>query len=473
MFKQGNPELQDEKHNPYEEGKTGSWHFLGYLDAIVTRKDCPFCQLVVQTRRSSWPDDQLPPEDTTDGKASQVRIRCHLAPCVVGGRKLSSGQVRKTMTLKIRFTRDLDSVASKPQIRDGEIKLSADDATSIGVSPLYHGRLVNECIDLNLVRDWIQNCKDNHISDCGYTPWEMSRQFPVGLRLIDVKKMCIILASSHSRYISLSYVWGNTRTAQLTTQNKSSMEKEFALSKRADILGQTILDAIQLVGNLGKRYLWCDQLCIIQDDPKEKSGQISQMGLIYSQALLGIVAAGGDNADAPLPGLILSSRSVAQDTAVVQGLRLMVPLPTLSQQLNTSASNTRGWAFQESLLCRRSLMFTSRQVYFDCRCDSMREDVVCERASLSASGDTFYHISEPGALALFPKAMLQGTQNIGGESSLSKATFWPNTLASYSQLIEMYSSKNLNLLRRRSVCFYWYSDSVAEDIPTVFLLRFT
>ena len=442
MFKQDDLQPQDNEFDQYEEDEPGTWHFLGYLDAIAKRKDCPFCRLVVQSRGSSWPDDEITSEETSSSKTPTIRIKCSLAACVAGRRKSSNGQVQKAIKLKVRFNRNLDSVASVPQMHDGEIKLSADDANSIGVSPLYHGRLVNECIDLNLVRGWIQNCKNSHISECGYTPWEKSRQFPVGLRLIDVKRMCVIKASNHAKYIALSYVWGNTKTAQLTTQNKLSMEKISALSKRTDIIGRTILDAIQLVDGLEERYLWCDQLCIVQDDLLEKSRQISQMGLIYSQALFSIIAAGGDNADAPLPGLRPGSRSVVQHTEVVNGLRLIVPFPMLSQQLNTSIWNTRAWTFQERLLSRRSLIFTSQQVYFDCRCDSMQEDVVCERASLHVSGDTFYHTSDSEAPTLFPKATSQGTQGIGRESLLSKPTPWPNTFASYSQLIETYSSKN-------------------------------
>ena len=126
------------------------------------------------------------------------------------------------------------------------------------------------------------------------------------------------------------------------------------------------------------------------------------MGLICSQALLAIIAAGGDNFNASLPGLRSGSRSVIQHTEIVDGLKLMVPLPMLSQGLNNSIWNTRAWTFH-----------------------------------------LFYYNFDSGALTLFPKITLQEASNTEGERLLSMTTPWPDTLASYSQMIEMYSPKTL------------------------------
>jgi hypothetical protein len=50
---------------------------------------------------------------------------------------------------------------------------------------------------------------------------------------------------------------------------------------------------------MGEKYLWVDSICIIQDDPVVVNAQINQMDLIYTQAVFTIVAATGQNADAP------------------------------------------------------------------------------------------------------------------------------------------------------------------------------
>lgn len=430
---------------------TRRWRSLGYLDNIAKRKYCAFCRLVVRSICSSRPDQVLTPEDLPSLKTSNGgRVTYGICPTVAGIKTSRNGQVHKAITLSVTSNRSLSLESSRLRFPHGEIKLAADDAVDMGESPLYHGRLLQECVDLNLVCGWVQNCKENHASECDYISWEKIRQFPSGLRLIDVKRMCIVKAPKHSRYIALSYVWGNAEVIQLTMSNKLSMEKDSSLAKRTDVLGQTLLDSIQLVGCLGERYLWYDQLCIIQDNLKEKNEQISQMGLIYAQAVLTILAAGGTNADAPLPGLRPGSRSITQYTEVIRGLRLLIPMPMLSQQLNISMWNTRAWTFQERLLSRRSLIFTDRQVYFDCRCDTMREDVVCEHVSSDLSQDTFNYTPDIGALKLFPKSTsLFESSSIRSVGVLpkAKANPWPDTWKSYSQLIELYSAKSLSYPR--------------------------
>jgi hypothetical protein len=59
---------------------------------------------------------------------------------------------------------------------------------------------------------------------------------------------------------------------------------------------------------IGERYLWVDSLCIVQDDPQEKHGQIANMDAIYGNAILTINAAAGQDANAGLPGVRPLSR---------------------------------------------------------------------------------------------------------------------------------------------------------------------
>ena len=422
------------------------WLSLGYLDDIAKRKSCAFCRLIIQSLCACHSGPSLTSEGLLITKTpDDGRLRCRLGIHVAGVVRLPKGKERKAIVLHINVDKATPVNISGLRFSHGEIMLAAEDAISAGVDPMYHGRLLKECVDINLIRGWIDYCKDNHTTTCNFTPWEKVRQFPQGLRLVDVKRMCVVRVQSHARYVALSYVWGSAKIYQLTTNNVLSMEKEFSLSKRIDILGQTLLDALELTQRLGEKYLWCDQLCIVQDDSKEKVGQISQMGLIYAQALLTIVAAGGSNSNAPLPGLRPGSRLVNQHTEVINGLRLIVPLPTLSRQLSNSTWNTRAWTFQERILSRRCLIFTNRQVYFDCRCDAMREDIVCERITSDKTQDPSYHsyTQDSGGLTLFPKATSLPEGPIAQDLKPGSKR-WPKTLTTYSQLIELYSSKNLS-----------------------------
>ena len=105
------------------------------------------------------------------------------------------------------------------------------------------------------------------------------------------------------------------------------------------------------------------------------------MDLIYTQAVLTVIAACGNNADARLIGLQPIPRHRVQNSECVDNLRLFVPTPTVSHALGPSKWSSRSWTFQEYQLSHRQLVFIDCQVYFHCTLDTMVEDVVCEKRS--------------------------------------------------------------------------------------------
>jgi hypothetical protein len=118
----------------------------------------------------------------------------------------------------------------------------------------------------------------------------------------------------------LSYVWGNVKQCPLTTRSESDTGKPSATQvsatfKDIEELPLSIQDAIYLTRQIGERYLWVDSLCIIQDDPEDKAAVIPEMGAIYGNAYLTIVAADGSdsNARAITAGCRKSTRKVVYD----------------------------------------------------------------------------------------------------------------------------------------------------------------
>lgn len=59
-------------------------------------------------------------------------------------------------------------------------------------------------------------------------------------------------------------------------------------------------DAITVVKTLGYRYLWVDRYCIEQENPENVEKQIAQMGQIYRDAEITIIAASDQGG---LPGV--------------------------------------------------------------------------------------------------------------------------------------------------------------------------
>lgn len=116
-------------------------------------------------------------------------------------------------------------------------------------------------------------------------------------------------AALHTKYVALSYVWGQVSTFRLGRNNLERLSAEGSLSAIRHELPRTVNDAIDLIAALGQRYLWVDSLCLVQDDEEDVSMGIEQMNSIYHGSYLTIVAASGADASAGLPATAASPRA--------------------------------------------------------------------------------------------------------------------------------------------------------------------
>jgi len=235
------------------------------------------------------------------------------------------------------------------------------------------------------------------------------------MRLIDVHSSCISTFPTgdavFKSYIALSYVWGDSQdNIALKSVNYSSLSTPNGLIN----IPKTISDAMKLVSLLGKRYLWVDSLCIIQDNPEDKAYQIPRMAAIYANAFLTVVAAAGDGVKAGLPGI--SSERPAEITVDVGDFRAFGGSPTLDLSKGSPLASTtwssRGWTFQENVLSPRCLIFTASQVYWTCKSKQWLEDNDLE--------------SQDGSLIW---SKIEGTQEL--------------TVSNFGNLLERYTAKTL------------------------------
>lgn len=119
--------------------------------------------------------------------------------------------------------------------------------------------------------------------------------------MIYVLAECIVVPQEPCRYVALSHVWGGTKQHMLTEDNLEDLRKKGGI--RENQVSQTIRDAMIFTRNLGERYLWCDALCIVQDSKAIRQQTLQDMGVIYGQSLITIVAGSCNNADENLPGV--------------------------------------------------------------------------------------------------------------------------------------------------------------------------
>ncbi|KAG1756326.1 heterokaryon incompatibility protein-domain-containing protein [Suillus paluster] len=329
---------------------------LDLLSSILEKSyQCSFCRLISFHVRRTFDVGQLSSRRSLSDRMSAVLDELRLS----SGALLSPTQI---------------SLLPPPHQYGGP-------TGSLGELSSFKGNSrVKNTVDIDLVKNWIKLCQENHGDEC-QSAWrkdgEDDRKLPAFVRVVDVVSMAMIPAPSGCRYVALSYVWGGAGTEYWTTKdNIAERSKPGGLNTTK--LPETITDSILFVRQLGERYIWIDALCIIQDDLQDKLTQIHAMDLVYGLSYLTIIAAGGTTARDPLPGCRPRTRTLRQHIEVVQGLHLYVSPPRLGEALALSTWNTRCWTYQESALSRRRIYFTGQQVHFECRGDVFAEDIVAE-----------------------------------------------------------------------------------------------
>lgn len=334
-------------------------------DMIANYEQCSFCRLALNAMCSVDESDLLEPE--SEGEY----VTCHLASLSKG-----AGTPLRIIGLFRRrlFQRQIiGEVAFLQEIQN--------DVTPFG------GRLVSPYqADINLLRGWLNTCERDHRD----SPTEQLQQHsPLPtlpqLRAIDVHEQRIVQIGRESRFVALSYVWGGPQQLQLTKSNHEELSQRGSLlaKNNEQKLPQTIKDAAFLVSLLKERYLWVDALCIIQDGPG-KQEQIQNMDSVYASAVLALVAASGEDANAGM--LRIRPREKChnfqqQFVTSVKGLKLANTLPDLSRTVDISIWNSRAWTYQERVLSKRLLFVSEGQTYFRCvHGDTFVEDLAAEHS---------------------------------------------------------------------------------------------
>ena len=359
---------------------------LGLLNDISARASiCDFCDLVssVVTRKLQ---NYAKFKPVPDG----IPIVCTLdGPVTYHGSGVESH-------IRIKFRdKEAKHISYTDHLAECQLRFcpapppTADGILTWNYCRKFSGRIVGPKVDTEFLRRWLQLCESHHCVQCSQPAWIDPSELPSKLCVIDVNQMNVVNALKQCRYAALSYVWGRScandyfRTSK---DNFEALQQEQGL--RPQCLPQTVKDAIDLVREMGEKYLWVDSICIIQDDLVVVNAQINQMDLIYAQAVFTIVAATGENADAGLPRLHNPNMSVPQKLCQVERcLDIMTEIDARQSQYLKNAWRTRGWTCQEDLLSKRQLVFTDTQVFWRCLEDSWTEEIVTEPSGLDDKPD--------------------------------------------------------------------------------------
>jgi hypothetical protein len=133
-----------------------------------------------------------------------------------------------------------------------------------------------------------------------------------------------------------------------------------------DSLPKTFRDAVKVTRGIGINYLWIDSLCIIQDDKDDWDNESTRMEQVFSSAYCTI---GVSSAKSSVEGFLhyRSPRACVQlDTSSLGTLYICPNIDDFNRDVDLGELNSRGWVLQERALSRRSIFYTSTQVYWEC-----------------------------------------------------------------------------------------------------------
>lgn len=239
-----------------------------------------------------------------------------------------------------------------------------------------------------LLRDWLSECKRSHelctlaAETACVLPTRLLDLTPLDHHGADLR-LCTECLPPETKYATLSHCWGDAKITKLTSEELPKFSEGILLTD----LCQTFKDTIDICRRIGFRYLWIDSLCIIQDSDDDWRRESLRMSDVYGRSSLNIAAAGAVNGSKGCyfdrnPDLLRSAH------IPVSSNKLDSP-KTIFEAVTDHFTNdvvkgplaSRGWAFQERVLSRRTVHFSKTQIYWDCK-----ELTACELFRTSLPG---------------------------------------------------------------------------------------
>ncbi|KAI0411895.1 hypothetical protein F5X98DRAFT_383183 [Xylaria grammica] len=206
-----------------------------------------------------------------------------------------------------------------------------------------------------LLKEWIKVCDTTHSSCCRPNDEANngSSSFSMPTRLLKLGNPIRLVESGNLPEAGRLCTFKNN-IAQLT------QGIEF------NDLPKTFQDAIQVTGGIGIEYLWIDSLCIIQGDREDWGRESSLMEGVFSSAYCTIAASSSKSSAEGFLNVRQPRLCVQLETASMGKLYVCQNIDNFHRDVGLGELNSRGWVMQERVLSRRSIFYTSTQVYWEC-----------------------------------------------------------------------------------------------------------
>jgi hypothetical protein len=301
-----------------------------------------------------------------------------------------------------------------------------------------------------LIDSWMDECKGDH-------PECMQRNDMVlPSRVIDVGSegndpYLFIAGGQTGRWITLSYCWGGKPPLRTELWNLRQRCERIPF----DELPVLFRDAVIITRRLGYKYLWIDALCIIQDSPKDWTIESANMGYIYKESSMTIIAEASEDCEVGIfestgvdrEAILfkISSHSTASNTRGT----LYLGQNMVDGQISRGPVSLRAWTLQEAILSRRVLRFARGQVWWQCHRAQWNERDPCGIAST--------------ALTKWKSSMSPRLTLERGNEQFD--TPWCKPLRCWYRIVNDYSARRLTYQKDRFPAIAGIAKEVQRHIP--------
>lgn len=239
---------------------------------------------------------------------------------------------------------------------------------------------------LSNLRTCSESCQHSRATEPAFLPTRLLDVRGAKIRVIETTgsdpTVCL-RRGGDTRYLTLSYCWGNAEQAKSQLQLSIDSESQLRQGFRLEDMSPVQQDAVATARALRVPYLWIDALCIRQGDRDDWARESSQMHRIYSGSYATICAlisascqegflARGSNPftvtlpftyPEDVPGHVstfqIGNRAIYSDDS--SGLSEMAV-----SSRDSSRWASRGWTLQEEILSARTIYFTRLGLIFGC-----------------------------------------------------------------------------------------------------------
>ncbi|KAI9159009.1 hypothetical protein HJFPF1_07014 [Paramyrothecium foliicola] len=257
-----------------------------------------------------------------------------------------------------------------------------------------------------------------------------------------------------SKYVALSYCWGDLKPQCTTTPlNFEGQKKRIPWAT----LPKTFQDVVRFTRGIGIDYVWVDSVCIIQGDPADWNREAGKMYDVYKNSYVTLGALWGTDGDS---GLFTDT---AEWSAIhVANLRLgeqQWPLylqrehPVFHEwdPARIWAPNpdpplfTRAWVYQERLISPRFLLFAETEMLFMCfnnlHCQCGMSDERLRRFPARYSKKNFFNTVISPTMRLGQES--SAANNSNSNQGNNHAQLWRNVVQECNELNLSFKSDKL------------------------------